>query len=116
MSPPGGLFTNREMMSYLKISRATLYRLLATGMPSLGRGRLRRFNPEVVARWYLERAGKRTPPRVPGSYRCPKCGGWWMTARQVECACGGTRILVKSLETMERPGTLRSTSSRTGTL
>jgi excisionase family DNA binding protein len=46
------LLTARELMALLKISRATLYRLLDAGMPCYGYGRLRRFDREAVLAWY----------------------------------------------------------------
>ena len=46
------LLTARELMALLKISRATLYRLLEAGLPSIGYGRLRRFDREEVLEWY----------------------------------------------------------------
>ncbi len=45
------LLTARELRQTLKISRTTLYRLLQKGLPSVGAGRLRRFELDTVLRW-----------------------------------------------------------------
>ncbi len=45
------LLTARELCQTLKISRTTLFRLLQKGLPSVGAGRLRRFELDTVLRW-----------------------------------------------------------------
>ncbi len=45
------LLTARELRQTLKISRTTLYRLLQKGLPSVGTGRLRRYELDAVLRW-----------------------------------------------------------------
>ena len=75
------LLTLRELLTFLQISRPTAYRLLSRGMPSIGTGRLRRFEREAVLRWY---EGDETPAHIqpvtpepallpPGLYRCQGC-------------------------------------------
>ena len=45
------LLTAAELQDVFQFSRATMYRLLAEGMPSIGKGRLRRFNFDAVLEW-----------------------------------------------------------------
>ena len=46
------LLTATELREYLNISRSTLARLVAAGLPHIGSGRLRRFDKETLLRWY----------------------------------------------------------------
>ena len=66
------LVTGREVMAFLRISRATLYRFMDRGLPSLGQGRLRRFEREAVREW-VETAGAEAEPPVV-LYQCRGCG------------------------------------------
>jgi predicted DNA-binding transcriptional regulator AlpA len=45
------LLTGREIREALEISRATLYRWMAAGLPSMGSGRQRQYDPEAILRW-----------------------------------------------------------------
>lgn len=92
--------TVRELMALLKVSRATLYRLLEAGLPSIGTGRLRRFEREAVLRWFAGRGRGEASAVLPdGKYRCDGCGGWWLAPRQTRCTCGGERRLIGRLGT-----------------
>ena len=82
------LLTLGETMDFLKVSRATLYRLMEDGLPSMGNGRLRRFERKAVLRWY---EGDETPAQIqpvtpepallpPGLYECT-CGFTGQVAR-----------------------------------
>jgi predicted DNA-binding transcriptional regulator AlpA len=44
--------TGPELRAMLKISRATYYRMLEKGLPTIGSGRLRRHPVEAALRWY----------------------------------------------------------------
>ncbi len=71
------LLTARELRQTLKISRTTLYRLLQKGLPSVGAGRLRRFELDTVLRWMNGRgseADEITLMRA-GMYRCTNLDG-----------------------------------------
>ncbi len=66
------LLTARELRQTLKISRTTLFRLLQQGLPSVGAGRLRRFELDTVLRWMnggRPQADETTFMRA-GIYRC----------------------------------------------
>lgn len=73
------LMTLKETLALLKISRATLYRLMEDGLPSIGTGRLRRFERDRVLRWWAAgetpRDGQAPPPPTlpPGRYACHAC-------------------------------------------
>ncbi len=41
-----------ELRHTLKISRSTEHRLLKSGMPSIGGGRLRRYEEEAAIEWF----------------------------------------------------------------
>ena len=69
------LLTACELRQSLKISRTTLYRLIKQGMPSYGKGRLRRFELDTVLRWVnggRDQVDQNTIWR-PGLYRCNRC-------------------------------------------
>jgi hypothetical protein len=68
--------TPTELRTTLKISRSTEHRLLKNGMPSLGGGRLRRYDPEATVEWFRQHAHETTTSKnmlAPGDYRCG-CG------------------------------------------
>ena len=68
--------TPTELRHTLKISRSTEHRLLKSGMPSIGGGRLRRYEEEAAVEWFSQHAHERTTSRnvlAPGDYRCG-CG------------------------------------------
>ncbi len=74
------LLTARELRQTLKISRTTLYRLLQKGLPSVGTGRLRRFELDTVLRWMNGRGPQDDEITLmrAGMYRCTnldRCGG-----------------------------------------
>lgn len=66
--------TLMELQARLRVSRATVFRWLTQGMPSVGTGRTRRFAWSEVVAW---RRGQweaaREPLLPPGRYRCV-CG------------------------------------------
>ncbi len=66
------LLTARELRHTLKISRTTLFRLLQKGLPSVGAGRLRRFELDTVLRWMNGRGSEADEITFmrPGIYRC----------------------------------------------
>ena len=43
--------STRQLMAYLEISRSTVYRLMAKGMPNLMVGSVHRFPRERVVSW-----------------------------------------------------------------
>jgi len=74
------LLTARELRQTLKISRTTLYRLLQKGLPSVGTGRLRRYELDTVLRWMNGRGPQDDEITLmrAGMYRCTnldRCGG-----------------------------------------
>ena len=81
--------TIREAMAVLKVSRATLYRMIEAGLPSLGRGRLRRFSLDTTVNWFEHYL--RFAPISPRTYACVRCGVWWHLPARVsrqEARCG----------------------------
>jgi hypothetical protein len=69
--------TPTELRRTLKISRSTEHRLLKNGMPSIGGGRLRRYEQEEAVAWFRIHANETTTPKPmlePGAYRCGQCG------------------------------------------
>ena len=89
MSSRPELLTALQVRDYFQISKSTLQRWLVTGLPSLGQGRLRRFDGEAVVKWFAQRMQKRSPPPPPGGYRCPRCSGFWWAPASLTCLCGG---------------------------
>lgn len=92
----GALLSRSETQALLKVSRPTLYRLMRDGLPSLGRGKLRRFDREAVLRWYgAEMPGDDGAEMVaPGAYRCG-CGGQVIvreSQRADAVRCGGCGV------------------------
>jgi hypothetical protein len=86
-------WTAREVRGILKVSKATYHRLLSAGLPSIGNGRLRRFEPDATWRWFTHYARS---PRIPArTYACVRCRIWWtipprVSPKAVRCrACGG---------------------------
>jgi predicted Zn-ribbon and HTH transcriptional regulator len=68
--------TPTELRTTLKISRSTEHRLLKNGMPSIGAGRLRRYEEEAAVEWFRTYAHQATTSKnmlAPGDYRCA-CG------------------------------------------
>lgn len=66
-----------ELRDTLRISRSTEHRLLRSGMPSIGVGRLRRYDQEAAVEWFRTHAHETTTSRAaltPGLYQCPGCG------------------------------------------
>ena len=76
--------TVRELSAALNVSRATIYRLIDQGLPSVRIGHARRFSWSAVEAWVqgLEEAtdAARAPslpsPEIlqPGDYQCVSCG------------------------------------------
>ncbi len=65
-----------ELRSALKISRSTEHRLLKSGMPSIGWGRLRRYDQGAAVEWFRTHAHRTDTSSnmlTPGDYRC-RCG------------------------------------------
>lgn len=65
-----------ELRQTLKISRSTEHRLLKTGMPHIGGGRLRRYDQEEAVAWFRTHARQpntSTPMLAPGDYQCGNC-------------------------------------------
>ncbi len=56
------LLTPRELRHALKISKTTLYRLLQKGLPSIGTGRMRRFEERAVRQWLDTGEAQALPP------------------------------------------------------
>lgn len=48
------LLTMSELQDYLKVSRQTIYRLLALGLPGIKVGRQRRFDRRKVDEWLAD--------------------------------------------------------------
>ncbi len=69
------LLTPREVRQALKISKTTLYRLLKKGLPSVGSGRLRRFEDRAVRQWLETGEAQAPTPTLmpPGYYECRTC-------------------------------------------
>ena len=70
------LLTPHELCDSLRISRSTLHRLKKAGLPSIGRGRLARFDLDTTLKWYDEFSDQTHAPQLlpPGTYQCPTCG------------------------------------------
>ena len=52
--------TPTELRDTLRISRSTEHRLLKSGMPSIGAGRLRRYDERATVEWFGAHARQRT--------------------------------------------------------
>jgi hypothetical protein len=69
--------TPSELRHTLKISRSTEHRLFNNGMPSIGGGRLRRYDQEAAVEWFRSHAHQSTTSTnilAPGDYQCGTCG------------------------------------------
>ena len=76
--------TVKQLSAALNLSRATIYRLIAQGLPSVRIGHARRFSWSAVEAWVqeLERAtaAEQAPPQPPpellqpGDYQGVRCG------------------------------------------
>jgi len=68
--------TPTELRDTLRISKSTEHRLLKNGMPSIGGGRLRRYDQEAAVEWFRQHAHQSTATTMlePGDYQCPGCG------------------------------------------
>ena len=76
--------TIRELSAILNVSRATIYRLINEGLPSVRIGHARRFPWSAVEAWVQEleeatdaaRAPSLPSPKLlqPGDYQCVSCG------------------------------------------
>jgi ribosomal protein L37AE/L43A len=69
------LMTSQELMRALKVSKSTLFRLKKMGLPTVGGGKLARYDPEKAIEWFdrnshLTHAPEKLPP---GDYECPTC-------------------------------------------
>jgi excisionase family DNA binding protein len=78
-----------EVLALLKVSRPTLHRLVAAGLPSVSIGRVRRFDREAVLRWIAKRGTKLEAP----VYTCDECEKRWAAPVETPCPCGGMRRL-----------------------
>ena len=68
--------TPTEFRHTLKISRSTEHRLLKNGMPSIGGGRLRRYDPDAAVEWFRTHAHPTNTSSTmlePGDYQCRGC-------------------------------------------
>lgn len=65
-----------ELRNTLRISKSTENRLFRSGIPSLGKGRLRRYDKEAAIEWFRTHAHQTTSKKLldPGDYRCGQCG------------------------------------------
>lgn len=66
-----------ELRHTLRISRSTEHRLLKSGMPSIGGGRLRRYDQDAAVEWFRNHAQQPdalTRVLAPGDYQCGECG------------------------------------------
>jgi len=63
-----------ELRHTLKISRSTEHRLLKSGMPSIGGGRLRRYEEEAAIEWFRNYQPNTTSNVLEaGDYLCGQC-------------------------------------------
>lgn len=70
------LCTPHELCDALRISRSTLHRLRKAGLPSIGSGRLARFDQDAVLGWYDRYSHQTTPATTMlfvGVYGCREC-------------------------------------------
>lgn len=56
-------FSTGQLMDYLKISRSTVYRLMAKGMPYLMVGSVHRFPRDRVVGWLESQSGNKLTDR-----------------------------------------------------
>src|SRR5210317_1547207 len=100
--------TPSELRDTLRISKSTEHRLLKSGMPSIGGGRLRRYDQEAAVEWfrnYSPQANTSTTLLEPGDYQCTGCGFQGIIQRAIEatkigacrnCGSKATPILVNA--------------------
>ena len=79
--------TVKQLSATLNLSRATIYRLIDQGLPSVKVGSARRFLWSAVEAWVEAQEGPTTEAEcgqplpqpdgvlLPGHYRCQACGG-----------------------------------------
>ena len=70
------LMTSQELMHALKVSRSTLHRLKKMGLPTVGGGKLARYDPERALEWFNEhwhQTKAATTMLAAGDYQCPTC-------------------------------------------
>ncbi len=69
------LLTAHELCDSLHISRSTLHRLKKVGLPSIGSGRLARFDGDKVLGWYDQYSHLIHAPDMlaAGIYQCRGC-------------------------------------------
>ncbi len=71
------LMTSTDLMRALRISRSTLYRLKKRGLPTVGGGKLARYDSEQALEWfhwYSHQTNTPTNILAAGDYRCGTCG------------------------------------------
>ncbi len=101
--------TPTELRSTLKISRSTEHRLLRSGMPSICKGRLRRYDTEASIGWfrtYAHQADTSSNMLAPGDYRC-RCGFEGTIQQPMApgpCPQCGTRQIPIRVDGFEFPG------------
>lgn len=99
-----------ELRSALKISRSTEHRLLKSGLPCIGGGRLRRYDPEAAIGWFRTYAHQANTSKVllaPGDYRCVRCdfqGTIQQPMAPGPCPQCGTRQIPIRVDGFEFPG------------
>ena len=74
------LVTSQELMRALKVSKSTFFRMKKLGLPTVGGGKLARYDPARALEWFhlnshLTRVHQKTSKAIlePGNYRC-ECG------------------------------------------
>ena len=69
------LMTSGELMRALRVSRSTLHRLKKMGLPTIGGGKLARYDPEKAIEWFDRNSHLTHAPEKlsVGDYRCG-CG------------------------------------------
>ena len=70
------LLTSQELMHALKVSRSTLHRLKKMGLPTVGGGKLVRFDPVQALEWFDQNSHLTSAPEMlpVGDYACRGCG------------------------------------------
>ncbi len=69
------LCTPHELCDALRISRSTLHRLRKAGLPSIGSGRLIRFDEDASLKWFAQFSHLTSAPEMlsVGDYECRVC-------------------------------------------
>lgn len=58
----GGIMTAQEVAEYLRLDRATVYRLAQTGeIPAVKVGRAWRFKKELIDEWFRQESTRTSP-------------------------------------------------------